>query len=387
MLARLLKSLLPDPHRKSRSVELLYQEAKALWQSQQWQQAQTRVEQALALDPDLPALHFLLGNIFADAGQSEAAQLALTRCIERKPSQFIHLGARSLHALLRARERLSQGLAPPVLSLDHVLTGLASPPMVSVIVCSINPERRARTELMYHTLLADLPHEIIVISDGKSMCEGYNRGLRQAKGELLVFSHDDVIIHSPDFAARLVRQLQRHDVIGLAGTTQLKFASWFSPDGALFGQVGGSTGNDPLQVLIYDITGLSTPRMQAIDGYFMAARRDTALQLGFDEASFDQWHLYDTDFSWRAYKAGKRCAVANDILAVHLSPGNFDARWQEQAHRFLQKHRRPRPPADHRNFDRPLAPLAVNTAEEWRWLNALMIEDLESGRWKLPYYR
>ena len=50
MLARLLKSLLPDPHRKSGNVELLYQEAKALWQSQQWQQAQTRVEQAHLLD-------------------------------------------------------------------------------------------------------------------------------------------------------------------------------------------------------------------------------------------------------------------------------------------------------------------------------------------------
>lgn len=387
MLARLIKSLLPDPDRKQRKVDLLYREARGLWETRQWRQAQARVEQALALNPGLPALHFLLGNILADAGQSEAAQHALTHCIACNPPQFIHLGARSLHALLGARERLSQGHAPPLLALGKVLGARASPPMVSVIVCSINPERRAHTEQMYHRLLADLPHEIIVISDGKSMCEGYNRGLRQATGELVLFSHDDVIIHSPDFAARLVRQLQRHDVIGLAGTTQLRYGSWFSPDGLLFGQVGGLTGNHQLQALIYDITGSATPDIQAIDGYFMAARREAALQLGFDEETFAHWHLYDIDFSWRAHKAGMRCAVANDILAVHLSPGNFDPRWQEQANLFLQKHQRPKPPAGHRNFARPLDPIAINTVEEWRWLNALMIEDVESVRWKLPYYR
>ena len=147
------------------------------------------------------------------------------------------------------------------------------------------------------------------------------------------------------------------------------------------------TGNHQLQALIYDITGSATPDIQAIDGYFMAARREAALQLGFDEETFAHWHLYDIDFSWRAHKAGMRCAVANDILAVHLSPGNFDPRWQEQADLFLQKHQRPKPPAGHRNFVRALDPIAINTVEEWRWLNALMIEDVESGRWKLPYYR
>jgi tetratricopeptide (TPR) repeat protein len=387
MLARLIKSLLPDPNRARREVDILYREARGLWETRQWPQAQARVEQALALSPDLPALHFLLGNILADAGQSAAAQHALARCIACKPPQFIHLGARSLHALLGARERLARGDAPPLLALGNVLGEHASPPMVSVIVCSINPERRAHTEQMYRRLLAELPHEVIVISDGQSMCEGYNRGLRQARGELVVFSHDDVIIHSPDFAARLVRQLQRHDVIGLAGTTQLRYGSWFSPDGALFGQVGGLTGNNQLQALIYDITGSATPDIQAIDGYFMAARRNVALQLGFDEATFGHWHLYDIDFSWRAHKAGMRCAVANDILAVHLSPGHFDSVWQAQVDLFLQKHQRAKPPAGYRNFARPLDAIAINTVEEWRWLNALMIEDVESGRWKLPYYR
>jgi len=391
MLKRLIKSLLPDANRKHRTVELLYREAKALWETQQWQQAQTRLQRALAIDPSLPALHYMLGSILSETEQHKAAQAALSLCIERNPEQALHLSARALHALNRAREYTAQGLPPPLLELDAVLRERGKPPMVSVIVCSITPERRARTEQMYHTLLAELPHEIIVISDGKSMCEGYNRGLRLAKGELVLFSHDDVSIQSPDFAARLLRQLQQHDVIGLAGTTELKFGNWVSNDGLLFGQVANSPdGGEPqyrLYATIFDITGLYTPNIQAIDGYFMAARRDVALQLGFDEETFDHWHLYDIDFSWRAYKAGMRCAVANDILACHLSRGTYDETWFQYSVRFDRKHQFFAPRHHTTAQMRVIGHIPLKSPEEWRWMNALMIQDIESGLWKLPYYR
>jgi len=35
------------------------------------------------------------------------------------------------------------------------------------------------------------------IPDARSLAEGYNRGLRRARGDLLLFSHDDVRIVTP----------------------------------------------------------------------------------------------------------------------------------------------------------------------------------------------
>jgi len=72
-------------------------------------------------------------------------------------------------------------------------------------------------------------------------------------------------------------------------------------------------------VTLYDVMERETKGLQALDGLLLATRRETALRLGFDEATFDGWHLYDLDFSLRAAQAGLDCATCNDILVVHGS--------------------------------------------------------------------
>ena len=97
---------------------------------------------------------------------------------------------------------------------------------VSVIMCSANPARFAEAKARYERLLQGLPHEIVGISDARSLAEGYNRGLAKARNDIVVFAHDDVEIVSPDFAARLLAGLRRHDVVGIAGTCKIEGGAW-----------------------------------------------------------------------------------------------------------------------------------------------------------------
>src|SRR5689334_3449801 len=98
--------------------------------------------------------------------------------------------------------------------------------MISVIICSIDDKRFAAVEAMYRALLASTPFEIIRIKGATSLADGYNHGSGLAKGELVVFSHDDIEILSPDFAAGLLEHMEQFDVLGVVGTTKLVAPAW-----------------------------------------------------------------------------------------------------------------------------------------------------------------
>jgi hypothetical protein len=76
---------------------------------------------------------------------------------------------------------------------------------------------------------------------------------------------------------------------------------------------------------------------QGMDGLFIAGHRHALLQLGFDAVTFDDFFLYDLDLSWRAHRAGLKCAITPDIVLEHASVGNYGDRWKFYADRFVEK--------------------------------------------------
>jgi hypothetical protein len=210
---------------------------------------------------------------------------------------------------------------------------------VSVIICSIEPRRFAAASASWQRSLAGVPCEIIGIHDARSLAEGYNRGLQRAQGDVLVFSHDDVDVVTPDVAQRLGTHLASFDVVGIAGTRRLIGGGWFFAgdpyDFMLLITPHPETGRPILQ--IEGAGSLVMDGMQALDGVFFAARAEVARALRFDAVTFDHFHLYDLDFSFRAYLAGYRLAVCRDLLLVHASNGSFDPRWDMYRLRFEAK--------------------------------------------------
>jgi hypothetical protein len=210
---------------------------------------------------------------------------------------------------------------------------------VSVIICSIDARKFVQASASYERALAGVEHEIIGIHDARSLAEGYNRGIDRARGATLVFSHDDVEIVSPDFAQRLRAHLAVHDVVGIAGTTRAVGGGWYFAghpfDYMLLVTPHPETGRPVM--LVGGGSPLVVPSAQALDGVFIAARAEVARELRFDAKTFDHFHLYDLDFTFRAFLAGRKLAVCRDLVLVHYSQGSWDERWDEQRLRFERK--------------------------------------------------
>jgi GT2 family glycosyltransferase len=210
--------------------------------------------------------------------------------------------------------------------------------MISVITCSIDPIKFAAVEAMYKTAFGSEPWELVGIHDARSLAEGYNRGVAQSKGEIVVFSHDDIEILSPDLAGRVRGHLSRFDLIGVVGTTKVINAGWMAagpPD--LFGQILHARENGTLLADIIGAPSRAVANIQGLDGVFMAARRSLLDSVKFDAETFDGFHLYDMDFSYGAFKAGFKLGVACDINVFHQSRGEFGDVFMKYAERFGRK--------------------------------------------------
>jgi GT2 family glycosyltransferase len=174
-----------------------------------------------------------------------------------------------------------------------------------------------------------------------SICRAYNEGLAQAAGDIVIFSHDDIEALEPaTFAPRLLSHLESADVVGVAGTSRLSNAGWIVAGPPLiFGQVLHPFPDGRLCLSIYGTPARLNPGMVAMDGLFLAFRRPCIEAIRWDDQTFDHFHVYDMDTTFRAHLAGYKLAVACDLHLFHHSAGNFDARWRIYADRFYQKHR------------------------------------------------
>lgn len=210
--------------------------------------------------------------------------------------------------------------------------------MISIIICSIDPGKFAAVEETYARHFGAEAYEIVGIHDARSLCEGYNRALRRAKGDLCVFSHDDIEILSDDLGATLRRHLADWDVVGVAGTTRMCTMNWWDSGIRYARGIVTHRIADGYEIRFFGAPDIVNGAIQGMDGVFFAARRELAEHIVFDAATFDGWHGYDADFTFRCYLAGYRLAVCLDIRLVHFSSGTVNDDWMRYALRFEEKH-------------------------------------------------
>lgn len=211
--------------------------------------------------------------------------------------------------------------------------------MISVVICSIKAERFQAVKECYARVLTGEPFELIGIHDARSLSEGYNRGIARSRGDVVIFSHDDIEILAPNLTARLRGHLEKFDLVGVAGTDKLIKPLWHSAGPPhIFGQVGYPHQAGGFEVQIYGAPKRAVGGVQALDGVFLAARRSVLDAMRFDEETFQAFHLYDIDFSFRAHLQGFRLAVCNDLMLVHASTGDFGDEWAKHALLFYKKH-------------------------------------------------
>jgi hypothetical protein len=289
---------------------------------------------AVELEPAFASGHYNLAIALREQGDLRGAVLAFRTAARLDPADMDAV-QNVVETIALAIDRGAPKLftAPPPPSLD------AAP--VSIVVCSIDAARLDAMRQNFRAGLGAREHEFIVIRDAKSLCEGYQRGLAEARHDTIVFSHDDVELASAQPFAAVDRALAAHDIAGVAGSRLLNGpgVTW-----AGHPHLRGAVAYPPREAAgrwkatLYSLETGVMGGMQSLDGLFFAARRAAAERVGFDAATFDGFHFYDLDFVYRAHLAGLRVAVTTEIVAVHASEGQFDEKWRHYAARFQAKH-------------------------------------------------
>ena len=195
------------------------------------------------------------------------------------------------------------------------------------------------------TTLYKNTEEIVFKENNKeSLHKVYNKAIDfaiQEDIENLVLVHDDVILENYS-EEKLNTLFNKFDVIGVAGTTQVKLQS-----PALWHIMGGGFGSGNLHGAVAHgnekekhMTPFGTypKRVVLLDGVFLAISRKVFKKIRFDESCPSKWHFYDLDYTMQCHKAGFKLGVG-DILITHNSPGltSFTEEFNKGQEWFLQK--------------------------------------------------
>jgi len=209
---------------------------------------------------------------------------------------------------------------------------------ISIVTCSNDDARFAAMAESFDRALSSWPHDIVRITDASSIAGGYTRGMAVARGEIVVFAHDDVEILASDFGLRLARRLAECDVLGIAGATRANGPAWsFAGWPYLHGLVIYPSDSG-YRVTVYSRTAPLARDIKVMDGVLLAMPREVALRVGWDAQTCDGFHGYDVDFTLRASQAGLRLAVASDLGLVHRSYGSFEDDWETTARKLMARH-------------------------------------------------
>jgi hypothetical protein len=163
-----------------------------------------------------------------------------------------------------------------------------------------------------------------------------------AIGDVIIFCHDDIEFLSNGTPNYLVEDLEKYDVVGVAGTSRLLDGKWYSSGGKYaHGHVAHTAdqGSRRYQVCVYgkNLSGPVVGNIQALDGLFFAVRKCVLNNVDFDE-SFNGFHLYDLDFTFTAYLCGFRLAIDRRISLLHRSGGRYDVNWKFYYDNFNRKY-------------------------------------------------
>jgi len=198
--------------------------------------------------------------------------------------------------------------------------------------------------ILYNTCKEQDIDIFIKENNKKSLHKIYNEAIDfalQENVEHLVLVHDDVILENFS-EQRLERLFKKFDIVGCAGTTEVKLqtpALWHIMGGGfnsgnLFGAVAHGTQDDKHMTSF----GSYPKRVVLLDGVFLAIKKKVFEQTRFDEDCPAKWHFYDLDYSMQCHKSGSKLGVG-DILVTHNSPGltSFTEEFNQGQEWFLNK--------------------------------------------------
>ena len=173
---------------------------------------------------------------------------------------------------------------------------------------------------------------LIYENDGtSSLTQIYNVGLRDAKNDIVVFMHDDLILETPNMTPKIVKLFEKHQdygIIGIAGTDKLSSGMWWQNRENMFGVVGHiHEGKRHVNKYSKGVFNDILKDVVVVDGLFFMAHK-TRIKKQFNE-EFEDFHFYDISFCYDNFMEGVKIGVTTKFSITHKSIGITNKKWEK----------------------------------------------------------
>lgn len=202
---------------------------------------------------------------------------------------------------------------------------------ISVVISTrkIDDEYLKHVEKMFSHPKTDIN---IYENDGlNSLTEIYNMGLKDAKNDIIVFMHDDLILETKNITPKVIKLFEKnpeYGIIGLAGTDNLISGMWWQDRDSMFGVVGHEhQGKRHVNHYSKQSFGDVPKEVVVIDGLFMMVHRGR-IKHKFNE-EFKGFHFYDLPFCLNNFMDGIKIGVTTKIMVTHKSIGIINKQWEK----------------------------------------------------------
>jgi len=172
-----------------------------------------------------------------------------------------------------------------------------------------------------------------------SLTQAYQKGLTEAKNEIVVFTHDDLhFTEGSNWGKKLIKLFEASDygIIGLAGTTDLdETGKWWEQRTRMVGIVKHTNGKKTWENRYSGSFPKQIIQTVNVDGLFIGVHKKR-IKYEFD-VTIPGFHLYDLDFSFGNHIQGVKVGVTTDIRVIHRGLGETDQQWEENRVKFTEK--------------------------------------------------
>ena len=210
--------------------------------------------------------------------------------------------------------------------------------MITVIYCT----RESKPEHKEHLIKTSGLHKHIevieIINNGESLTKAYNRGLKQAKNDIVVFCHDDLTIETNQWGKKLTKMFEKNPefgIIGVAGSKNMpESGQWWANPKKMYGRVAHTHEGKTWLSAYSDDLGQTLEEVVVCDGVWFALDK-TRIKKEFNE-NVEGFHFYDVTFAFENYLEGVKVGVTTAIRINHQSIGMTNDAWEKNRADFSE---------------------------------------------------
>jgi len=213
--------------------------------------------------------------------------------------------------------------------------------MLTIVYCTRESKPEHKEHLIKSSGLHKHVEVIEIINNGESLTKCYNRGLKQAKNDIIVFCHDDLTIETKQWGVKLLKMYEKnteYGILGVAGTKHMaQSGMWWEKRNKMCGRVKHtSEGKTWLSAYSPDIAN-DVEEVIVVDGVFFSCHKGR-IKKEFDE-TVEGFHFYDVSFAFDNYLEGVKIGVITMIRVNHQSIGQTNEQWEENRKVFAEKYK------------------------------------------------